>query len=443
VLKTFPKGGVHPVDNKLTAGKPIEDLTLPKVATILVSQHAGAPAVAVVAVGDKVKVGQLIAKSDGFISGNIHASVSGTVKKIEPVADGAGFKKTAIVIDVEGDEWLETIDRSKTLVTDITVSAEEIASKIFEAGLVGLGGAAFPAHVKLKIPEGKKAEFLIINAVECEPYLTCDHRLMLEKGAEIMVGVTLLMKALNVNIAYIGIENNKTDAIDNLKKLTKSFEGIQIVPLKVKYPQGSEKQLIKAILNREVPNGGIPIDIGVVVFNAGSAFAVYEAVQKNKPLFERIITVTGKPLKNPSNFKVRIGVSVNELIEAAGGFVEDTAKVINGGPMMGKALSNLEVPVVKGSSGIVVINDVESKRKSVQPCIRCGNCVSACCFGLEPFLLMALTERDMTERLEKEKVMYCLECGSCSYVCPSSRPLLDYIRQGKTTVNNIIRSRKK
>ncbi|MDP4210673.1 MAG: electron transport complex subunit RsxC [Bacteroidota bacterium] len=443
MLKTFPKGGVHLTDNKITAGKPIDNLPVPPTVTIPVSQHAGAPAEVLVQVGDKVKVGQLLAQSAGFISGNIHSSVSGTVKKIEPATDSSGFKKPAIIIDVEGDEWLETIDRSETLITEIKASPEEIIQKIKAAGLVGLGGAAFPAHVKLSIPEGKKAECLVINGVECEPYLTCDHRLMLEKSEEILVGIALLMEALNVDKTFIGIEKNKPDAIEKLSVLAKDYPGVSVVPLKEKYPQGSEKQLLRATLGREVPAGALPIDLGAVVFNVGSIFAVYEAVQKNKPLIERVVTVTGKTLSNPSNFKVRIGTPVINLLEAAGGVTEEAGKILSGGPMMGRALTNTNVPIVKGSSGILVLPDTESKRRPVESCIRCGKCVSICCMGLEPFLLMALTERNLTERLEKEKVTNCIECGSCSYTCPSSRPLLDYIRQGKSTVNNIIRARKK
>jgi Na+-translocating ferredoxin:NAD+ oxidoreductase subunit C len=277
--------------------------------------------------------------------------------------------------------------------------------------------------------------------VECEPYLTSDHQLMIEKGDEILTGVTILMKGLGVEKAMIGIENNKPDAISKLGKLAEKYKGITVHPLKVKYPQGGEKQLIKALINREVPSGGLPIDVGTVVHNTGTAYAVYEAVQKNKPLFERIVTITGKDLPNPGNFRVRIGTPVSALIEAAGGLPGGTGKIVNGGPMMGKALGSPEVPVVKGTSGIILFPESEAKRIKSNPCIRCSKCISVCAMGLEPYLLMSITEKEMFERAEKEKITDCMECGSCSYVCPAGRPLLDYIRLGKSSVLKKIRER--
>lgn len=441
MLKTFPKGGVHPAENKFSFDKKIESLTLPKTVYIPISQHIGAPSSPVVNKGDKVKVGQVIAKSSGFVSTNIHSSVSGTVSKIDEIMDTTGYKRKAIVIDVEGDEWIESIDRSNSIVKEINLSAEEIINKVLDAGIVGLGGATFPSHVKLSVPNGKQANYLIINGVECEPYLTSDHRLMLERGEEMLVGISILMKALNVSKALIGIENNKKDAIEHLKKLSASFKGIEVHALKVMYPQGGEKQLIKALINREVPSGGLPIDVGCVVHNVGTAFAVYEAVQKNKPLFERVVTVTGKSVKTTANYMVRIGTPINELIEAAGGLPTDTGKVVNGGPMMGKALNTLDAPVTKGTSGVLIFKENESKRRNIQNCIRCARCVSVCPMGLEPYLLMSLGERSLWDRVEGCKAMDCIECGSCSYTCPANRPLLDYIRLGKTTVLKIIRSR--
>ena len=265
---------------------------------------------------------------------------------------------------------------------------------------------------------------------------------MLEHGEELMTGIKLLKKALKADKALIGIENNKPDAIKHISALAKNTDGIDVYALKVKYPQGGEKQLIKALLNREVPSGELPVDVGVVAFNVGTAFAVYEAVQKNKPLFERIVTVTGKSVKNPSNFRVRIGTPVSALIEAAGGLPENTGKIINGGPMMGKTLSDLSVPVTKGCSGILVLPEKESLRKKIQPCIRCSKCVSVCPMGLEPYLLMSLSQHNLVDRLESDKVLDCIECGSCSYICPSNRPLLDYIRSGKSIVSKIIRTTK-
>ncbi len=441
MLKTFPKGGVHPPENKLTADKKIEILSLPEQVIIPLAQHIGAPAKIIVNKKDKVKVGQVIAESGGFVSANIHSSVSGTVFKIDNIADASGYKKPAIVINVEGDDWDEKIDKNDDLKKDFTFEKNEILKKIQDAGIVGLGGAAFPTHVKLLPPKGMKAEVLIINGVECEPYLTADHRLMLEKGEEILVGTKILMRALEVDKAVIGIENNKPDAIEYLSELSKEYEGVSVTALKVQYPQGGEKQLIKAVTGREVPSGGLPIAVGAVVHNAGTVFAVYEAVQKNKPLFERIITVTGKSVQNPKNLKVRVGTPVKNLIEAAGGLPDDTGKIISGGPMMGKALNSTEVTVTKGTSGILILPREESKRREIKPCIRCAKCVGVCPMGLEPFLLMTLAEKAMHERIEKEDVMDCIECGSCSYTCPSDRPLLDYIRLGKSAVGALRRAR--
>jgi Na+-translocating ferredoxin:NAD+ oxidoreductase subunit C len=442
MLKTFAKGGVHPPENKLSAEQAIEVLPVPKTVTIPISQHIGAPATVVVKKNDLVKVGQVIAKSSGFVSANIHSSVSGKVTKVDSIMDSSGYRKQSVVIQVDGDEWEESIVKDGGVKRDFEFTSEEIIQKVGEAGIVGLGGATFPSQVKLSVPKGMKAEILIINGVECEPYLTSDHRLMLEKAEEMLVGVKILMKALNVDKAIIGIENNKKNAIEHLEKLSKEFEGISVQPLKVMYPQGGEKQLIKAIINREVPSGGLPIAVGAVVHNVGTAFAVYEAVQKNKPLFERVVTVTGKSVKKPANYLVRVGTSVDELIEASGGLPDDTGKVISGGPMMGKALSITDVPVTKGTSGVLILPEGESRRGKVMDCIRCSKCVGVCPMGLEPYLLMPLVENAIYDRAEKEKVMDCIECGSCSYTCPSFRPLLDYIRLGKAEVGKIIRSRK-
>ncbi len=440
-LKTFPRGGVHPEENKFSADKAINKLDLPQKVAVPLSQHIGAPARMVVNPRDQVKVGQLIAEGNGFVSANIHSPVSGMVTKIDKIIDSTGYKREAILIKVKGDEWDENIDQSPDLKKDITDSKEEILKKIHASGIVGLGGATFPSHVKLAVPKGKKAEYLILNGVECEPFLTADHRLMLEKDEEIIVGCRLLMKALGVESAIIGIENNKPDAIEKMRQITNGDEHISVQPLKVQYPQGGEKQLIKAVLNREVPSGGLPIDVGVVVHNVGTAFAVYEAVQKNKPLFERVVTITGKHVKTPSNFLTRIGTPINDLIEAAGGLPENTGKVVSGGPMMGKALNSLNIPVAKGTSGVLIVPEDESRRGETKPCIRCSKCVTVCPMGLEPYMLMTLVQKELFDRVEEEKVMDCIECGSCSYTCPSDRPLLDYIRLGKKTVISITRER--
>lgn len=440
--KTFSVGGIHPDKHKNTSYLPIEDAGIPETVYVPVKQHIGAPAKILVKKGDRVKVGTMIADADGIVSADVHSPVSGEVIKVEEVTGEVGYLEKMITIRTEGDEWEETIDRSDALVKDCTLSSKEIVDKIAAAGIVGLGGATFPTQVKLMPPPGSKAEIIIINAVECEPYLTSDHSLMMEKGEQILVGVTLLMKAVNVNKAVIGIENNKPDAIAHLTKLAAAYPGIEIMPLKVQYPQGGEKQLIDAVIRRQVKSGALPISAGAVVQNVGTAYAVYEAVQKNKPLFERVVTVTGKAVANPSNFLVRMGTSINTLIEAAGGIPENTGKIIGGGPMMGKALVSAEVPVTKGSSGVLLLTKEESVRKPMQDCIRCAKCVDVCPMGLNPAFLMKFTVYKDWEKAEANYIQDCIECGSCSYTCPANRPLLDQIRLGKGKVMGIIRARK-
>lgn len=443
MLKTFKIGGVHPPENKLSAGSKIQALPIPEQVIIPLSQHIGAPATPVVQKGDNVKVGQLIAGASGFVSANIHSSVSGTVVSIDNITDAAGLSKPAITIQVEGDEWIDDIDRGEKIQNTNNLTKEEILKAITAAGIVGMGGATFPTQVKLTPPPGSKAEFLIINGVECEPYLTSDHRVMLEKAEEVLIGVQLLMKAIGVQRAIIGIENNKPDAIEHLKQLASKTIGIEICPLKLKYPQGGEKQLIQATTGRSVPSGGLPIAVGAVVQNVGTALAVYEAVIKHKPLIERVVTVTGKSLARPGNYLCRLGTPISKLIETAGGVPEDTAKVIGGGPMMGRTIVNIDSPIMKGTSGVLIISNKEAARKPVRECIRCGKCVSACPMGLEPYLLSKLAMFNLLERMEEEKVMDCIECGSCSFTCPSTRPLLDYIRLGKGRTGAMIRNRKK
>ena len=444
-MKTFHIGGVHPAENKLSAGSPIREAALPKQAVFSMFQHIGAPAKPVVQKGDVVKVGTLLAEAGGFVSAPVYSSVSGKVNKIDAVIDASGTRRMAVIVDVEGDEWEEGIDRSKDLVRlsdRPDLDSKTIVEKIKNAGIVGLGGATFPCHVKLTPPPGSKAECVIINAVECEPYLTADHRLMLEHADEILVGVDLIMKAVNVTKGYIGIENNKPDAIKLMTEKAGQYPNIEVVPLKVKYPQGGEKQLIDAVIGRQVPAPpAIPISVGAVVQNVGTAFAIYEAVMKNKPLIDRIITVTGKSVKNPSNLLARLGTPFQQLIDECGGLPEDTGKIIGGGPMMGKALLSLDVPMTKGSSGLLIMNQKEARRSEPQPCIRCAKCVSACPMGLEPYLLSKLSAMEEWEAAEKNDIVSCIECGSCQFTCPSNRPLLDMIRVGKTTVMGIIRNR--
>ena len=442
-MKTFPIGGVHPSENKLSCAKPIEVLPLPEVVTIPLAQHIGAPAVAKVAKGDKVLTGQLIAEAGSFMSANIHSPISGTVTAVDMVPNGQGLRQMMITIKREGDEWAEGIDRSETLVRECTLSGAEIIAKIKQAGIVGMGGATFPTHVKLSVPPGKKAEALIINGVECEPYLTSDHRTMLEHGEELLVGVTILMKALAVEKAYVGIENNKPDAIEHLRKLATGYKGIEIVPLQVKYPQGGEKQLIAAITGRQVPPPpALPIDVGAVVCNASTTYAVYRAVQKNMPLIERVVTVTGKGLKEPKNLLTRMGTPISTLLEAAGGLPEGVSlKVINGGPMMGRAMVNLASPVTKGCSGITVMSGHDAERREASQCIKCAKCVAACPMGLEPFYLSKMAQKKNWEVLESQMITSCIECGCCQSSCPAYLPLLDWIRLGKQTVMGLIRAR--
>lgn len=444
-MKTFRIGGVHPAENKLSASSAIREAALPKQAVFSMFQHIGAPAVPVVKKGDVVKVGTLLGEAGGFVSAPIYSSVSGKVSKVDVALDASDTRRMAVYVDVEGDEWEESIDRSTDLVKLADrpdLDAKTIVEKIKQAGIVGMGGATFPTHVKLCPPPGTKAECVIINAVECEPYLTADHRLMLEKADEVLVGVQLLMKAVGVDKGYVGIENNKPDAIVLMKRKAEKYPNIEIVPLKVKYPQGGEKQLIDAVIGRQVPAPpAIPINVGAVVQNVGTAFAVYEAVMKNKPLISRVITVTGKSVTQPSNLMARLGTPFQQLIDECGGLPEDTGKVIGGGPMMGKALISLDIPMTKGSSGLLIMNEKEARRTAPQPCIRCAKCVSACPMGLEPFLLATLSSQHLWEGAEQNNVTSCIECGSCAFTCPSHRPLLDMIRLGKTTVMGIIKAR--
>ena len=403
------------------------------------------PAKAVVKKGDKVKVGSLIAEAGGFVSAPIFSSVSGTVLKIEDRIDATGYLKPSIVIKVEGDEWEERIDRSEkleTLASHTELTSEEIINRVKAAGVTGMGGAGFPTYIKLMPPPGTKAECVIINAVECEPYITSDNRLMLEHADEILVGLQLLMKAVNVDKGYIGIEENKQEAIRLFKDKTSQMEGVRVVPLARKYPQGGEKQLVDAVIRRQVPAPpAIPVHVGAVVQNVGTAFAVYQAVMKNKPLFERYTTVTGKKLKNPGNFLVRMGVPMRELIDACGGLPDCDNKILAGGPMMGKALMSVDVPVCKGTNSVTVLSGNEARRKEPQPCIRCAKCVSVCPMGLEPYLLATCSSMKKWDRLEAEDITSCIECGSCQFTCPSHRYLLDNIRIGKSAVIGIIKTR--
>lgn len=444
-IRTFRIGGIHPEENKITAEMPTQVAPLPKQAIFPLSQHIGAPAKPIVQKGDKVKVGTMIAEANGFVSAPIHSSVSGTVFKVDTAIDATGYRKPVIIINVEGDEWEETIDRSdklETLEGHPELTPEEIIERVKQGGITGMGGAGFPTFIKLCPPPTAKAECVIINAVECEPYITSDYRLMMEHADEILVGLNLLMKAAKVDKGYIGIETNKPKAIELFQQKTASDSRIEIVPLAQRYPQGGEKQLVDAVIRRQVPAPpAIPVNVGAIVQNVGTAYAVYEAVMKRKPLFERYTTVTGKRLANPGNYLVRMGTPMKDLIDLCGGMPEGDNKLLAGGPMMGKALTSVEVPVFKGNNSITIISDDEARRKEAQPCIRCAKCVGVCPMGLEPFLLATLSNKKMWDRAETEDIVSCIECGSCQFTCPSHRHLLDNIRNGKSTVMGIIRAR--
>ena len=444
-IRTFRIGGIHPEENKLTHEVPTQVAPLPKQAVFPLSQHIGAPAKPVVAKGDVVKVGTLLAEAGGFVSAPIYSSVSGKVAKIDSAFDASGYRKPAIIVSVEGDEWEESIDRSEDLVKiedRLELTPESIVESIKKAGVTGMGGAGFPTFIKLCPPPGATAECVIINAVECEPYITSDYRLMMEHADEIIVGLQLLMKAAKVEKGYVGIETNKPAAIELLTQKAAADPRIEVVPLKQRYPQGGEKQLVDAVIRRQVPAPpAIPVNVGAIVQNVGTAFAVYQAVMKNKPLFERYTTVTGKKLSKPGNYLVRMGTPMRDLIEICGGMPDDDNKLLAGGPMMGRALTTDEVPVCKGTNSIAILSGSDARRKPADPCIRCGKCVNVCPMGLEPYLLATLSAKKMWERAEAEDVVSCIECGSCQFTCPSHRPILDNIRNGKSTVMGIIRAR--
>ena len=447
----FP-GGVHPREGKngkaVNGGNAIIDVPAPARVVIPLSQHIGAPAKPLVAVGDKVKVGQPVAEPGGFVSAFIHSSVSGTVKSIGPRKDLAGNPQTCIEIAVEGDEWMEGIDTSDTLLTSFDDDNKAVLEKIRLAGVVGLGGATFPTHVKLSPPPGKTCEMLIINGCECEPYLTSDFRTLLEKGEQVVVGTAILKQVLHVDKAVIGIEDNKPEAIKHVcdiikefQKLSSKYAGISVMPLMKKYPEGGEKQLIDAVMHRQVRSGGLPIDVGAVVQNVATALAVYDAVQKNKPIVDNSVTVTGECFPKQANLLVRVGTPLQYIIDYLGGVPADAVKVISGGPMMGKAIANLDAATVKGTSALLFLRADQTVRGPESQCIRCGRCADACPMGLEPFLLNKLAKTADMEQLEANAIQDCIECGCCLYSCPANIPLLDRIRIAKGQVLGIIRAR--
>ena len=445
--KTFRIGGVHPDDNKISRNCKIEALPLPQTVYISMAQHLGAPAKPIVAVGDKVKAGQPIAEPGGFISAWVHSSVSGTVKNIAPRKDISGNYMTHIEIAVEGDEWAEGIDLSDTLVTDIPSDRAAVLAKIQACGVVGLGGATFPTHVKLNPAPGSVAECLILNGAECEPFLTSDNRIMIERSREIVVGAAIMKMVLGNCPAVIAIEENKPEAIKAMSEAVSElgYSGIEVMTLKKKYPQGGEKQLINAVMRREVKSGGLPISAGAVVQNVATSLAVYEAVQKNKPLVTNTMTITGDCLDPEAqhNYLFRIGMPLSYIAQYAGGVPEKCAKIVSGGPMMGKAISNMDACTVKGSSSLLYLSQAFTKRGEASYCIRCGKCADACPMGLEPFLLNKLAKHGRMDELEANAIQDCISCGCCQYTCPANIPLLDTINIAKGDVMRIIKSRPK
>lgn len=431
-LATF-KGGIHPPDKKtLAANNPITEAKSPKIIVVPLSQHAGAPCKPVVTIGQEVKKGEMIGEPGGFVSAPVHSSVSGKVIAISEFPNAMGRMVNSIVIENDlREEWTALKDAPDYM----NLPVEELKEKIKAAGIVGLGGAAFPTAVKLSPPKEKPIDVVIINGAECEPYLTADYRLMIEKPKEIIEGLKILMKVLGVTKGYIGIENNKPDAVSKMSEAAKGEAGIEVMALEVKYPQGAEKMLIKAVAGREVPARGLPMDVGAVVQNVGTALAVYEAARYGKPLIERVVTVTGEGIKEPKNLMARVGTKISELIDECGGFKDDVAKVVAGGPMMGFALSSLDVPVTKGTSGVLVLpEEGVVHAEDYGPCIRCGRCIDICAMGLMPSMLSILSEKGMYEEAKEYNLFDCFECGSCAFVCPSKRPIVQLVRLAKSMV---------
>jgi H+/Na+-translocating ferredoxin:NAD+ oxidoreductase subunit C len=437
-LRTFA-GGVHPFDGKkFTEKKSIEKLPLPKQVSIPLQQHIGAPTLPLVEKGSEVAAGQKLAEANGYISVPVHASISGKVKGIEEIDHPVTGRGKAVVIEGDGNEkWIDSIQYDEKYF-DLPVN--DLRNRIKEAGLAGMGGATFPTHVKLTPPSDKAIDTAILNGVECEPYLTSDHRLMLEHPEDILNGFRIIMKILGVKRGIIGIENNKKDAIALMRKSVSASKEIEVVSLPVKYPQGAEKQLIKATLNREVPSGGLPMDIGVVVQNVGTAKAVFEAVAYKRPLTQRVVTVTGPGIKEPKNVLVPVGTAFQNVIDFCGGLTEKASKIVMGGPMMGITQPNLAVPVLKGTSGILILEDKQAHLSVEEPCINCGRCVAVCPSNLLPTNLQRLVINDRIDLAEQLHIMDCIECGSCSYICPANRYLVQSIRHGK---HQVVQLRKK
>lgn len=438
-LRTFP-GGVHPHDEKhYSASSPITLAPLPAKVTIHVSQHIGSPSSPVVAVGDEVKTGQLIAEASGFVSLNQHASISGKVTAIDRFPHPCGTSSLAIQITGDGeDKWVELADEADYM----NLSATEMKSRIAAAGICGMGGAGFPTNVKLSPPEDKPIDTVILNGVECEPFLTSDYRLMMEHADEIISGLKLIMKTVNARQGIIGIEANKPDAIALMEKKLKGEANLEVIGLKLRYPQGAEKQLIYAATRRKVPAGGLPMAVGVVVQNVGTAFAVYEAIRYRKPLIDRIISITGEGIKKPSNLQARIGTAFSELVEFCGGASMEIGKVISGGPMMGFALPSLDASMGKGSSGLLLFGKKAARLLDEKSCLRCARCVDVCPMNLLPSLIASAVKYKDLDKAVEAGLNDCMKCGSCSYVCPAQIRLVQWIDTGKIRYTEAQRAKK-
>lgn len=429
------KGGIHPPHFKgQTEHLKIEKSDEPSVVVIPLQQHIGAPCESLVKPGQYVKMGQKIGESKAFVSANVHSSVSGTVKSIEQRNSSSGTLVSCVIIESDGKF---TVDESIKPKGDLNkLSKDEILAIIKESGLTGMGGAGFPAHVKLSPPKDKQVDCLIINGAECEPYLTADHRIMLEKPEDVILGAKAAKKALNIEKCYIAIEKNKPDAIETIiKALADSKEeGIEVAALETKYPQGDEKRLINAVTGRVVPSGGLPMDVGVVVNNVGTIASLGNTIRTGMPIIQRVVTVTGSAIKNPKNLYVRIGTLFSDVIKQCGGYSEEPGKIINGGPMMGIAQFSAEVPVIKGTSGILILNKKDSKFEEVQNCIKCARCVEICPVNLQPLIISKLSLLNKFDEAENYHALDCIECGACSFICPSKRRLVESIRVAKREI---------
>ncbi len=432
--KTFSIGGLSLPKNKISRNAPITPAGLPEYVYIPLKQHIGAPAKILVSKGDAVKVGTLLADADGIISSDVHSSVSGIIEKIEETKTDIGYHEVMFTIKVQGDEHEPSIDTSKDINPQITATNEEIIQKIRAAGIVGMGGAGFPTPVKTSIPSGKSIHTFILNGIECEPFITADDRLMLEYAEEIIIGAKIINKLLGIQKAIIAVDENKKAVIDIMKRICKRYVGVNVVVCKTLYPQGAEKQLVEAITKKQIPTGGLPSDVGCLVHNVATVYAIYQAVQKNKPLYERVVTISGDMAKKPSNFMARVGTPASFLYNQCGGLDENLGQVVFGGPMMGKSLVNIDAPITKLTSAVLLLSHNLTDKQPEEACIRCGKCASACCMGLEPFYFSSTLRQNDISKLKKLNVLSCTECGTCSYICPAKIPLLDYAKLGKKAI---------